>query len=572
MSLPGLRYEFTPAITGLAATTSDGRSCPTQQGCVGPWIRLEIQMFSSTGSSASRMRYIAGIFTATVIWAMCVPSDVVAQNGFNGPGTYEISNARSGQVLDMKQDGQNGIYLVRGANTDAQKWDVSRTDSGYYFLRNETNGAALEVVAGRNTSVQALPYTGNNSQQWTLNAGSNGRTSILSRGGSALEASPSRGRNGAAIQIRSANGNGNQQFTFRQLSGASTARWNGNRDNRDYRSNTITCSSENGRSATCNADTRGGVRLVRELSSSSCIQGSTWDYNANGIWVDHGCRAEFELTSDRRSPRSDANAGNRVTIERNNTVSWQSQGTTMARVYTQTDNGREQLFAEGRSGTQGATWITSGHLYVFILRDANGTELARDQSDLRSASNGNQRGYPDNSRSDVRRGTINAGTTIAVRTNEAIDARNGGAQPFTGTISQDVPDSNGNIAIPKGSDVELVVKSVSNNELALDLNAVTVNGQRYEIEAGDSSLGGDRKDGIGANQRTGEYVGGGALLGAIIGAIAGGGKGAAIGAGAGAAAGAGTQVLTRGKNVKVPSESLLTFQLEQPLQMRLTRR
>ena len=80
-------------------------------------------------------------------------------------------------------------------------------------------------------------------------------------------------------------------------------------------------------------------------------------------------------------------------------------------------------------------------------------------------------------------------------------------------------------------------------------------------------MSGGRRDSIGVNKRTGTYVGGGALLGAIIGGIAGGGKGAAIGAGAGAAAGAGTQVLTRGKNVKVPAESLLTFRLEQPLEM-----
>src|SRR5207249_3763331 len=69
----------------------------------------------------------------------------------------------------------------------------------------------------------------------------------------------------------------------------------------------------------------------------------------------------------------------------------------------------------------------------------------------------------------------------------------------------------------------------------------------------------------GTNKRTGEYVGGGALLGAIIGAIAGGGKGAAIGAAGGAAAGAGAQVLTRGSRVNIPAESLLTFQLTQPV-------
>ena len=60
-------------------------------------------------------------------------------------------------------------------------------------------------------------------------------------------------------------------------------------------------------------------------------------------------------------------------------------------------------------------------------------------------------------------------------------------------------------------------------------------------------------------------TGGGALLGTLIGAVAGGGKGAAIGAAVGGAAGATTQVMTRGHEVKVPAESVLTFKLETPL-------
>ena len=46
---------------------------------------------------------------------------------------------------------------------------------------------------------------------------------------------------------------------------------------------------------------------------------------------------------------------------------------------------------------------------------------------------------------------------------------------------------------------------------------------------------------------------------------AGGGKGAAIGAAAGGATGAGVQVLTKGQQVKVPSETLLEFRLQQPV-------
>ena len=54
-------------------------------------------------------------------------------------------------------------------------------------------------------------------------------------------------------------------------------------------------------------------------------------------------------------------------------------------------------------------------------------------------------------------------------------------------------------------------------------------------------------------------------MGAIIGALAGGGKGAAIGAGVGAAGGGVYQGATKGKQVKIPSETKLDFQLEQPV-------
>ena len=62
-------------------------------------------------------------------------------------------------------------------------------------------------------------------------------------------------------------------------------------------------------------------------------------------------------------------------------------------------------------------------------------------------------------------------------------------------------------------------------------------------------------------------IGGTAVLGAIIGAIAGGGKGAAIGAGAGAARARRLQVATKGQRVRIPSETRLTFTLQQPVRL-----
>jgi hypothetical protein len=60
-------------------------------------------------------------------------------------------------------------------------------------------------------------------------------------------------------------------------------------------------------------------------------------------------------------------------------------------------------------------------------------------------------------------------------------------------------------------------------------------------------------------------VGGGAALGAIIGGLAGGGKGAAIGATVGAGAGTGVSAATKGQQIKLPSETVLNFQLQSPV-------
>lgn len=134
---------------------------------------------------------------------------------------------------------------------------------------------------------------------------------------------------------------------------------------------------------------------------------------------------------------------------------------------------------------------------------------------------------------------------------------------FTGVVAQDVFTDTGLLAIPRGSNVELVVRVAKDQDLILDLDTIAVEGQRYVIDAAPARV--EAKDGVGANQRTGKYVGGGAIMGAIIGAAAGGGKGAAIGAGIGAGAGAVTEMATSGREVRVPAESVIRFQLDRSL-------
>ncbi len=167
--------------------------------------------------------------------------------------------------------------------------------------------------------------------------------------------------------------------------------------------------------------------------------------------------------------------------------------------------------------------------------------------------------------------TVPTGGEIAVRTNESIDSRT--AQPgqtFSAVVERDVNDASGAVAIPKGSNATLVLERVSGGgvagspELAVGLQSVTVDGRRYLVSAPSVERGSGR--GIGRNKRTAEMVGGGGALGAVIGAIAGGGKGAIIGAIAGAAAGGTAQVLTKGKEVHVPAETVLTYKMSQSAQ------
>lgn len=57
----------------------------------------------------------------------------------------------------------------------------------------------------------------------------------------------------------------------------------------------ISCSSDDMHQRYCNADTSRGVRLIRQRSEADCVYGSTWGYDDRGIWVDRGCRADFQI-------------------------------------------------------------------------------------------------------------------------------------------------------------------------------------------------------------------------------------------------------------------------------------
>jgi len=170
--------------------------------------------------------------------------------------------------------------------------------------------------------------------------------------------------------------------------------------------------------------------------------------------------------------------------------------------------------------------------------------------------------------------TIPAGQSLLVRMIDGVDSsKNQVGDVFHASLETDLYIQNSLVA-RKGTDVYGRLAEVKeaghlsgSAELQLELIRVVIDGHDYPLVSSDYSLKGQ-----GRGSDTAKKVGGGAVFGAIIGAIAGGGKGAAIGAGVGSAAGAGVQVFTRGKQVKVPSETLLEFRLEQPATVAATQR
>jgi hypothetical protein len=140
--------------------------------------------------------------------------------------------------------------------------------------------------------------------------------------------------------------------------------------------------------------------------------------------------------------------------------------------------------------------------------------------------------YQDRDRDYDRITRIEPGTLLAVRMNETIDVERKDNQVYYGIVDQDVRGENGRLAIPRGSSVELIVRVAPDNDLVIDVESVTVNGRRFAIKTDTNRQQSIRDD---------------SLVGAIVGAIQGG--------------------EARGRAVRIPRDSVLTFRITRPLEM-----
>jgi len=166
-----------------------------------------------------------------------------------------------------------------------------------------------------------------------------------------------------------------------------------------------------------------------------------------------------------------------------------------------------------------------------------------------------------------RKFTIPEGTDVRVQMIDTIDSKtNQPGETFQASLDSPLV-SGSQVVVPKGANVTVKLleaktsgKFKGQSELEIALDHIVLKGKSYPLSS--SSV---QEVGKSRGKETAKKTGLGAAIGAGIGAIAGGGKGAAIGAGIGAGAGAGSQLIMKGKQVKIPSETKLDFRLSAPV-------
>ena len=159
--------------------------------------------------------------------------------------------------------------------------------------------------------------------------------------------------------------------------------------------------------------------------------------------------------------------------------------------------------------------------------------------------------------------TVPAGTPVVVRLNGGLAAsRNEVGDHWSGVLDRPLV-YHGTTIFAAGSAVggEVIAsKGKGRFKGAGDLGIELTSIGRDHVESSEYE-----KVGKGRGKRTAGFIGGGGGLGALIGGVAGGGKGALIGGLAGAGAGTAAGAYTGGRDVVIPSESVITFRLRSSL-------
>ncbi len=262
---------------------------------------------------------------------------------------------------------------------------------------------------------------------------------------------------------------------------------------------TVVCVSRNNARRVCPANTRNGVVLVRERSDGVCEQGSTWGYNARGIYVSGGCSAEFQVGGSGNNDQSANGYGNDNRQRNDNQRNDNNQNGYGNNNNGNSNNNNPNGYGNNNNGNNQNGYGNNDR--------SRGNGNGQNGSNNDSYGNGQRRG-----------GVIPAGTRLDVRLEQTVSpnsAKQGDVIP--GTLVNDVV-VNGTTVAPAGTQVQTRVTSVQPGKpgaLSVQLDRMSVNGRNYRLAS--NSVHSVRDSQTAQSSNNGD---GGNVLGSVLGAIA----------------------------------------------------
>jgi hypothetical protein len=234
---------------------------------------------------------------------------------------------------------------------------------------------------------------------------------------------------------------------------------------------TITCSSINGASRFCPANTKNGVMLVQEHSDNVCEQGSTWRYTTRGISVNGGCSADFRVGGSTGNNPNDS--------------------------YGNSGYGNKSY---GRNGNNdnGGTYPNNNNQNAYPNNNTNAQ---------------NNNGYGNRQQTSL---VIPTGTRFDVRLEQTVSAANANqGDSIPATLVDDVS-VNGRVIAPAGTPIQAKVVSAQGAPLDVRLDSMTIDGQSYKLVSNSvHSVRDGQAAQSGNNQTAGQQIG--SMLGALTG-------------------------------------------------------
>lgn len=163
----------------------------------------------------------------------------------------------------------------------------------------------------------------------------------------------------------------------------------------------VTCESVDGRRVECDMNTRGEVRIVRQLSRTACIEDQNWGLNRSSVWVDGGCRAVFssaDASNDSYDGGSNygrasqgGQAPDQVTCESLDGKRVECDMNTRGVVRVQRQLSRTACIQDTNWGlNRSSIWVDGGCRAVFALEGAGGgaptrAEIAKEDAQYNSS-------------------------------------------------------------------------------------------------------------------------------------------------------------------------------------------